>query len=138
MICDVCGHQMRRLSITSNQHQDEEWLCSWCYAVTVVGPGQQEVSRPAYMPMNLRWERAVAEGLPADISHAYGYFSATLCGIRRDGMSPSPYPWIPGWANACQACKDAAAVIDQRWPLEMREGNRLQITPPSGPERPPF
>jgi DNA-binding transcriptional LysR family regulator len=43
-----------------------------------------------------------------DVLHAYGYFGATPCGIHRDGMSPSLYPWVPEWANACQACRDAA------------------------------
>lgn len=129
---------MRRLLVESNGRQNEDWVCSWCYAVATVGSGPQEMSRPMYLPMDLRWERAVAEGFPLDVSHAYGYFGMTLCGIRRDGMSSSPYPWVPRWDNACQACKDAAVVIDQRWPLEMRDENRIQIAPPSGSNWPPF
>ena len=138
VICDVCGHRMRRLPSELNRRHNEDWLCSWCYAVATVGSGPQKVSRPTYLPMDLRWERAVAEGFPLDVSHAYGYFNMTLCGTHRDGISSSPYPWISRWVNACQACKDAAAAIDRRWPLEKRDATWMRVTPPSGSEWPPF
>lgn len=129
---------MRQLPAGPDPQQEEDWLCSWCYAVTTVGPDPQEVSRPPYLPVDLRWERAAAEGLASDISHAYGYFGATLCSIQRDDMSASPYPWTPAWANACQDCKEAAAVIDQRWPVEKREGNRVQSAPLDDSDWSPF
>lgn len=123
---------------TEEPRLKEAWLCRWCYAWTELGTGPGDVSRPQYQSMNLRWERADAEELPSDVSHAYGCFGTTLCGIQQDSMSPSPYPWMPGWEDACQACKEAAVVIDQRWPLEMRGWNRAQGTPPFGSNWPPF
>ncbi|MFC8370595.1 hypothetical protein [Streptomyces sp. NPDC057238] len=91
-----------------------------------------------------RWERAESPELPEDVTHAYDAayaysdFGATLCGIGHDSLSTSPYPWVPEWPNACEACKEAAAVIDQRWPLEMRDGKRIDPTPPLGSDWPPF
>ncbi|MGW1514374.1 hypothetical protein [Streptomyces sp. NPDC002394] len=37
----------------------------------------------------MRWERAVADGLPADVSHAFGISDRTLYGIQEAGISPS-------------------------------------------------
>ncbi|MFE9689201.1 hypothetical protein [Micromonospora sp. NPDC005806] len=59
--------------------------------------------------------------------------------MQQDGMLPSPYPWVPEWEDACQACKKAAEVIDQSWPLEMRVfGTRVQGTPLPDSDWPPF
>lgn len=118
----------------------ERWFCAWCYAWTELGHGPQEVSRPRHEPPEWRWERAESEELPADVSHAYGYFGTTLCGIRQDGMHASPYYWLPGRDNACRSCKEAAAVIDRRWPTDPRgeKRERPQVTPPPGSDWPPF
>lgn len=67
-----------------------------------------------------RWEKAVADGLPLDVSHAFGIFDRTLCGIQQAGMSPSDYGWLPQRGNVCGACREAAGVIDDRWPQAMR------------------
>ncbi|WP_239146320.1 hypothetical protein [Streptomyces sp. SID10815] len=77
--------------------EEEIWSCSWCYAATHVGVGGEwfEVSRPPYSPMSMRWERAVADGLPTDVFHAFGTFDRTLCGIQETGMSPSDHWWLP-------------------------------------------
>ncbi|MGW9083970.1 hypothetical protein [Streptomyces yangpuensis] len=79
-----------------------------------------EIARPSYLPMEMRWERAAADGLPADVSHAFGIFDMTLCGIQEDDMSPSDCWWLPERENACGACREAALVIDERWPQAMR------------------
>ncbi|MGW5422684.1 hypothetical protein [Streptomyces sp. NPDC003943] len=87
-----------------------------------------EIARPPYLPIEMRWERAVADGLPANVSHAFGVFDKTLCGIEEDGMSPSDHWWLPERENACGACREAAAVIDERWPQAMRgEDARLSV-----------
>ncbi|MFH8804514.1 hypothetical protein ACH4F6_33935 [Streptomyces sp. NPDC017936] len=87
-----------------------------------------EIARPPYLPMEMRGERAVADGLPADVSHAFGVFDETLCGIQEDGMSPSDHLWLPERENACGACREAAAVIDERRPQDMRgEEARLSV-----------
>ncbi|KOU52674.1 hypothetical protein ADK55_16315 [Streptomyces sp. WM4235] len=86
----------------------EIWSCSWCYASTDVGGEWFEVARPPYLPVGMRWERAVADGLPADVSHAFGIFNRTLCGIQKAGMSPSDYWWLPERENASGACREAA------------------------------
>lgn len=81
-----------------------------------VGGEWFEVSRPPYLPVEMRWETAVADGLPVDVSHAFGISDRTLCGIQEVGMSPSDYGWLPERENACGACREAAGVIDDRWP----------------------
>ncbi|WP_327732973.1 hypothetical protein OG749_02970 [Streptomyces nojiriensis] len=87
-----------------------------------------EISRPPYSPMEMRWERAVADGLSAGVSHAFGIFDRTLCGIQETGMSPSDYWWLPERENACGACREAAGVIDNRWPQAMRgEDARVSV-----------
>ena len=115
MSCEVCGHELRPLSISAGSDRDDEWVCGWCYAVTVAG-----FEYPAYEPINSRWERAELDGWENQPRHAYGYFGTTLCGLSGEGLSPSPYPWVPDWANACRPCKEAAAVLDGRLPLEKR------------------
>lgn len=108
--------------------QEEIWSCSWCHAVTHVGGEWFEVSRPPYLPVGTRWGRAVTDGLPADVSHAFGVFDRTLCGIQIAGMSPSDHWWLPERENACSACREAAGVIDDRWPQEMRgEDARVSV-----------
>ncbi|MFE4519199.1 hypothetical protein ACFRMQ_34035 [Kitasatospora sp. NPDC056783] len=122
----------------------ERWFCPWCYAWTELGHDPGEVSRPQYQAMDGRWERAESPSLPEDTAHAYDTAyaytgsGATLCGIRHDGLSVSPYFWMPEWANACGACKERAAVIDRRRPPEIRRGNRVHPAPPPGSDRPPF
>ncbi|MFK0108652.1 hypothetical protein [Streptomyces sp. NPDC091217] len=122
----------------------ERWFCSWCYAWTEQGQDPREVSRPQYQPVYGRWERAESPELPEETAHAYDVAyaypdsGATLCGIRHDSLSVSPYLWVPEWPNACEACKECAAVIDQRWPLELRDGKRINPTPPPGSDWPPF
>ncbi|MFF1605006.1 hypothetical protein ACFVYV_47915 [Streptomyces mirabilis] len=102
------------------QWHEEIWSCSWCYASTHVGGEWFGIARPPYLSMEMRWERAVADSLPADVSHAFGIFDRTLCGIQEVGMSPSDYWWLPERGNACGACQSAAMVIDERWPQTMR------------------
>ncbi|MFE7512262.1 hypothetical protein ACFU8I_13750 [Streptomyces sp. NPDC057540] len=76
----------------------------------------------------MRWERAVADGLSADVSHAFGFFGGTLCGIREVGMSPSACGWLPERQNACGACLEVAVVVDDRWPQAMRgEDARVSV-----------
>jgi hypothetical protein len=143
MTCDVCGHEMRRVPVAEPRtawdlRVRERWFCHWCYAWTELGYGADEVPRPQYEPMNRRWEQADSEELPEEVAHAYGHFGTTLCGIRHDDLTASPYPWVPQWGNACKACGEAATVIDRRWPPEMRDGKRIHPTPPAGSSWPPF
>ncbi|MEU1371378.1 hypothetical protein ABZ454_35335, partial [Streptomyces sp. NPDC005803] len=99
------------------------------YAATQVGGEWFEISRPLYLPMEMRWERAVADGLAGGVSHAFGIFDKTLCGIQEVGMSPSGHWWLPERENACGACREAARVIDDRWPHAMRgEDARVSVT----------
>ncbi|MFH9864370.1 hypothetical protein [Streptomyces sp. NPDC017202] len=87
-----------------------------------------EVLRPPYLPVEIRWERAVADGLPADVSHAFGIFDTTLCGVQEAGMSPSDHWWLPERESACDACREAAGVIDDRRPRAMRgEDARVSV-----------
>ncbi|KOV18894.1 hypothetical protein ADK90_19375 [Streptomyces sp. XY413] len=123
MECDVCGRAMWRWPALPAVTHSEIWSCSWCYASTYVGGEWFEVARPRYLPVGMRWERAVADGVPADVSHAFGIFDRTLCGIQEAGMSPSDYWWLPERENACGACREAAGVIDDRWPQAMRGEN---------------
>ncbi|MFD0126677.1 hypothetical protein [Streptomyces virginiae] len=136
VICEMCGHEMRQLLESYEGQQD--WVCSWCYAVITVLAGTEHASRPVYHPVNRRWEIAEAEGLPEDVSHAYAYFGDTLCGIQMDGMSPSPYRWTTAHEGTCQACKAAAEVIDGRWPQEKRDWDVQVITPVTDPNSLPF
>ncbi|MFF0112489.1 hypothetical protein [Streptomyces prasinus] len=125
----------------------ERWFCPWCYAWTELGHNPREVSRPQYQPPHERWERADSPELPEDVAHAYDTAyactdsGATLCGMVHDGLSVSPYFWLPDRDNACDACdacKETAAVIDRRWPPEMRDGNRVSPPSPPGSSWPPF
>jgi hypothetical protein len=68
----------------------------------------------------MRWEAAVADGLSRDVSHAFGIFDSTLCGIQMTGVTPSDYGWQPHRENACNACREVAGLIDERWPEAMR------------------
>ncbi|WP_331747040.1 hypothetical protein OG365_39590 (plasmid) [Streptomyces sp. NBC_00853] len=78
--------------------------------------------------MEMRWETAVADGLPASVSHAFGIFDRTLCGTQAGGMSPSDHWWLPQRENACGACRKAAGVIDGRWPQAIRgDGARVSV-----------
>ncbi|MCX4870067.1 hypothetical protein OG694_40030 [Streptomyces sp. NBC_00906] len=61
--------------------------------------------------MEMRWERAVADGLPTDVPNAFGIFDKTLCGIQETGMSPSDHRWLPEQASACGACREAAGGL---------------------------
>jgi hypothetical protein len=118
--CDVCGREMRKWPLPPSQWQDEVWSCSWCYAMTSVGGEAFEIARPPYMPVDMRWERAVADELPADVAHAFGSVDRTLCGLERSGISPSDHLWFPERGEACDACRQAAEVVDERWPRNMR------------------
>lgn len=137
MICDVCGHQAKRLPAEQDPEQFEEWVCLWCYAVTMTDKSLRIVSAPVYSPMHRRWERAHSEDFSTRIAHAYGYFSRTLCGIGGGDISASPYPWIPDWDSACQDCKDAAQVIDDRWPVKNRSQS-VRILSQTDHDIPPF
>lgn len=139
MTCDVCGHEMRQVP-TADSRVKEAWVCPWCYAWTELGTHPGLVSRSWYEPMHLRWERAHVAELPADVSHAYGYFGTTLCGTQQEGMLPSPYPWVPDGDDACPDCREVAIVIDGRWPVEVRgeKNERIRLPPPPGADRPPF
>ncbi|MET9694889.1 hypothetical protein ABZY81_42010 [Streptomyces sp. NPDC006514] len=100
--------------------EEETWSCSWCHAATHVGGEWFEISRPPYLPPEMRWEKAVADGLPSDVSHAFGIVDGTLCGIQEAGMSPSDYGWLTQRESACAACRKTADAIDARWPQAMR------------------
>ena len=147
MICDVCGHDMQRRPVREpplpwELSVRERWFCPWCYAWTEFGHVPGEVSRPQYG--DIPWERARSARLPEDVAHAYDVAhtargtGATLCGLVHEGLTASPYLWMPRWPNACAACKEAAAVIDGRWPPGMRNGNRHSPAPPPGSGWPPF
>ncbi|MFD5656751.1 hypothetical protein [Streptomyces hirsutus] len=149
MTCDVCGHRMRQVPVTEPRAAwdlpvKERWFCPWCYAWTELGHDPREVSRPQYQPVHERWERAESPELPEDVAHAYDTAhaytdsGATLCGLVHEDISVSPYFWLPDRDNACDACKETAAVIDRRWPPEMRDGNRVSPPPPPGSSWPPF
>ncbi|GAA3011190.1 hypothetical protein JCM13580A_61910 [Streptomyces drozdowiczii] len=126
--CDVCGRVMWRWPVQPAVSEEEIWSCSWCHAATHVGGEWFEVSRPPYLPVEMRWERAVADGLSAGVSHAFGIFDTTLCGIQVAGMSPSDHGWLPDRENACGACREAAGAIDERWPQAMRaEDARVSV-----------
>ncbi|MCX4717532.1 hypothetical protein [Streptomyces virginiae] len=128
MECDVCGQAMWRWPVARAAWEEEMWSCSWCHATTQVGGEWFEISRPDYLPVEMRWERAVADGLPTGVSHAFGVFDRTLCGIQETGMSPSDHWWLPERANACGACRAEASAIDERWPRVMRgEGARASV-----------
>ncbi|GHK05610.1 hypothetical protein SY2F82_74070 [Streptomyces sp. Y2F8-2] len=139
MTCDVCGHEMHQVP-TADPRVKEQWFCPWCHAWTMLGAHPGLVSRPRYLPVHVRWERADSAELPADISHAYGHFGTTLCGLRQDGIVPSPYPWVPEWDDACPGCKEASVVIDGRWPVDVRgeKYERVLLPPPPGSGWPPF
>ncbi|MDG4809166.1 hypothetical protein O7634_20650 [Micromonospora sp. WMMD1120] len=150
MTCDVCGHEMRRKPVSAPPTDGavpvrERWFCRWCYAWTELGHDPGEIARPQYEPMTRRWERARSPELPEDVGHAYDVayahegVGATLCGIRDDSVSASPYPWVPSRPDTCPACRDVATVIDGRWPVEMRgSGKRIHPAPPTVSRWPPF
>jgi hypothetical protein len=116
--CDICGEGLRMLSTVTDAYcRFEIWACSWCFATILVGLVSREVASARYEPVNRRWERAGDDWSPDGPTHASGLFGATLCGVR---LGESPYPWVPEWPDACSVCKDAAAVIDARWPVEKR------------------
>ncbi|MFG3268896.1 hypothetical protein [Streptomyces bobili] len=128
MECDVCGQAMWRWPVAPTAWEEEIWSCLWCHAATHVGGEWFEISRPPYLPIEMRWEKAVADGLAAGVSHAFGIFDKTLCGIQEAGMSPSDYWWLPERENACDACRKAAGVIDDRWPESTRgEDARVSV-----------
>ncbi|GGU01894.1 hypothetical protein GCM10010272_53760 [Streptomyces lateritius] len=80
----------------------------------------------------MRWEEAVADGLSSDVSHAFGAYDSTLCGIQNAGMTPADYWWLPERENACGDCRSAASVIDGRRPQAMRgENARVSVPGPS-------
>ncbi len=110
---------------------EQIWSCSWCYASTHVGGEWFEISRPPYQPMGMRWESAVANGLSSDVSHAFGAYDTTLCGIQRADMAPSDHWWLPERENACGDCRSAAGGIDSRWPQAMRSENARISVPRS-------
>ncbi|MFD0379541.1 hypothetical protein [Streptomyces sp. NPDC127112] len=149
MTCDVCGCEMQSRPVREAVEAwelpvKERWFCAWCYAWTELGHHPLEACRPSYLPMELRWERAESPRLSEEVLHAYDTAyaytrsGATLCGIGHEGLSASAYPWSPEWDSACGACKEAAAVIDRRWPPEMRDRLRENPTPPPGSSWPPF
>ncbi|MEU4558657.1 hypothetical protein AB0F72_09705 [Actinoplanes sp. NPDC023936] len=113
---------------------DEIWVCGWCYAVIDAGIGPRNYERP-----ERRWERAEMDGWEDQPRHAYGYFGSTLCGIAGEDVSASPYPWVPGWATACPACRSAATVIDDRWPRGRRQPRPIRAGfDPAVDDGPPF
>ncbi|RPK32089.1 hypothetical protein EES40_36890 [Streptomyces sp. ADI93-02] len=106
---------------------DEE-ICSWCHASTHVGGESFAVARPPYLPVEMRWEKAVADGLPLRVSHVFGIFDRTLCGVQQAGMSPSDYGWLPQRGTPVALAGKAAGVIDDRWPQAMRgEDARVSV-----------
>jgi hypothetical protein len=99
---------------------DAMWACPWCFATTYVGSAQWEIERPIYMPADMRWEQAMAEGTRFSVAHAYGSFRRTLCGVERPDLYPTDYPWQPKSEGACDECWHTALTIDERWPPSMR------------------
>lgn len=104
---------MWRWPVRPTVREEEIWCCSWCYAATQVGGEWFEISRPPYLPMEMRRERTVADGLAVGASHAFGTFGKSLCGIQELGMSPSDHWWLPEREAACGACGEAAGVINE-------------------------
>lgn len=129
MICEVCGHDMRLVRVVQDQPVVQEyWVCSsWCYALITVYDRGKGVSRVPYAPIDSRWEEAKAE-VPDDLSHAYGHFGVTLCGVKCEEGRPLPYLWFSKSDKSCSECRDAAIVIDSRWPLDKRDLG--EIIPP--------
>ncbi|KYG51832.1 hypothetical protein AWI43_31240 [Streptomyces sp. WAC04657] len=130
MECDVCGRAMWRWPALLAVTHSEIWSCSWCHATTYMGGEWFEVVRPPYLPVQMRWDLAVGDGLSADLSHAFGSSGRTLCGIQEAGMSPSfDHKWESERGDACGACREAAGVIDGRWPRARRgEDARVSVT----------
>ncbi|GHJ97917.1 hypothetical protein SNE510_74360 [Streptomyces sp. NE5-10] len=89
--CDVCGRSIWRWPVPPTVWEEEIWSCLWCHAATHVGGEWFEITRPPYLPLRMRWEKAAADGLAPGVSHAFGIFDKTLCGIQEAGMSPSDY-----------------------------------------------
>ncbi|MFD3537870.1 hypothetical protein, partial [Streptomyces sp. NPDC058664] len=87
--CDVCDGRCGDGQRCSAVTHSEIWSCSWCHATTYMGGEWFEVVRPPYLPVEIRWNLAIADGLPADLSHASGNSGRTLRGIQEAGMSPS-------------------------------------------------
>src|SRR5215472_15564939 len=128
MKCEVCGHDMRLCYVVEGQPVLREyWVCSWCYALITVYDGGNCVFRVPYGPIDLRWEQAIAEDQD-DLSHAYGYFGVTLCGVKGKDGRPLPYLWSSKSDESCSVCRDVAIAIDERWPLDKRDLG--EIIPP--------
>ncbi|MFE4695784.1 hypothetical protein ACFRIC_01720 [Streptomyces sp. NPDC056738] len=125
---------------TTESRVRERWFCAWCYAWTELGTAPGLISRSWYETVDMRWEWADMPGPPVGVSHAYGYFGTTLCGMEQEGIVPSPYPWFPDWDEACSGCREAAVVIDGRWPVDDRgeKRERIRPVPPLGADWPPF
>jgi hypothetical protein len=88
------------------------------------------VSKQLYASIDVRWEQATAEDPDDDVSHAYGYFGVTLCGVKCERGLPLPHLWIAEANESCSKCRDAAIVIDSRWPLDKRDLWKGDIIPP--------
>ncbi len=128
MTCDVCGHEARQVP-TADSRVQEAWVCPYSHAWTELGAHPGLVSRSSDAPAHMRWERADAAELPTGTSHAYGYFGTTLCDMQQEGVVPSPYRWVPDWDDACPECREAAIVIDGRWPVDGRGEKRERLCP---------
>lgn len=122
MRCDVCDHEMAKWIIPPSRWCREIWVCTWCHAVTQFGMLDYEVSRPGYMPWDLRWEAAWTDMLPNAGRHAYGLFNRTLCGIAKPDMTGSQFAmWGGTYPDECPDCTTAAQSIDARWPQDRRD-----------------
>ncbi|MEV0569838.1 hypothetical protein [Dactylosporangium sp. NPDC050588] len=107
--------------IPPQQWYREVWVCTWCYAFTLVGHVGSEMTRSMYHRWDQRWEAACTDMLPDPRRHAYGLFRATLCGIERPDMTGSQFGMWGGGRDECPACTAAARTIDVRWPVERRD-----------------
>ncbi|MFD5015359.1 hypothetical protein [Streptomyces chartreusis] len=62
--------------------EEEIWSCLWCHAATHVGGEWFEISRPPYLPVEMRWGKAVADGLVDGVSqHAIVVWACVSLGF---------------------------------------------------------
>lgn len=128
MDCDVCGREMRqwpavepRYELPSEPRSVSVWTCVWCHASTFRHVESGKIERVPYWPIDARWERAVSRSFGRDELHAQAFAHVTLCGIEAGDMAADDsLMWNPEAPAACRACRDAAIVIDARWPADLR------------------
>ncbi|MFF1360715.1 hypothetical protein [Streptomyces sp. NPDC058297] len=91
---------MRQWPVPPTERHAGIWFCSWCYAATHVGGEGFEIARLPYLPMEMRWERAVAHGPPPAVAHAFGIYSDLMAQGEDLGVSRSDLRFRL-WPAAC-------------------------------------